>query len=142
MCAVPSIQHAQKKSLRLILLAGLFGVAQLGSVHAHTLNITDDVYVDMKKTTTNFGSKPTLIVRNTENVNNNTKGSYENERHVNRGRRIGHKATYVNFTLATLPTLINASDIEKATLRIWVTKVDTPGPLDLHLVNSPWDETC
>lgn len=123
MFGIQNNQRTGNHSLRLILLAGLFGLFQLTSVQAHTLHVTDDVYVDMVDIDTNFGSNPNLVVQN-----------------VSISNRSGANQAYMNFSLTTLPNVINGTDIEKATLRIWVDKVNTPGLVKLHLVNASWDE--
>lgn len=130
-----------KCHLRRSLLVGAFIAASAGTAHAHTLHITDDAHVDMMNTVSNFGTHQNLIVEHISRFKQNGNGRYGARDNPNdKGRHAGDKAAYVNFSLTTLPNLIAAKDIEKATLRIWVDKVHTPGPVDLHLVNSPWDE--
>jgi hypothetical protein len=135
------IHPVRKSSFWFAILAGMVGIGYFGSAQAHTLHITDDAHVDMANMAANFGSSPYLIVQNTSSHKGRRDRRHDaNDRHGHKGRRISNKATYVNFSLATLPRLIQATDIEKATLRIWVDKVITPGPVDLHVVNTPWDE--
>ena len=48
---------------------------------------------------------------------------------------------YVKFEIAsTLPAGTKADDIAKATVQFYVSKVVTPGKLDVHVVQGEWDE--
>jgi hypothetical protein len=146
MYRVKSVQDIRKYSIPLAFLVTLLVIAQVGPARAHTLHATDDVFVDMVDSSANFGSKPSLIVQNTNKKEDKHGRKHDSrDHHKSRdrhddNRHSSNKASYINFSLATLPNLIKATDIEKATLRIWVEKVSTPGPVDLHIVNSPWDE--
>jgi hypothetical protein len=141
MHAVKCIQYMKKAHQQFTMLAGMFLLAGVTSVQAHTLHVTDDTHVDMVNTASNFGSYPGLIVKHTPQNKKRSDDRYEHhDNHKEKNHRTGDKASYVNFSLASLPNLIAAPDIEKATLRIWVDKVHTAGPVDLHLLYSPWDE--
>ena len=101
MFAVQSIRRARLKALPLAMLAGLFGIAHLGSAHANTLHVTDDAHVDMANGAANFGSYPKLIVQNVDEDDHKDKGRHEKKR-----RRNNDKATYVSFSMVTLPKLM------------------------------------
>ena len=143
MFAVQSILCARIKAFPIAILAALFGVTYIGAVHAHTLHVTDDAHVNMATGAANFGASPKLIVQNVGESDDKDVGEdhYKDRgRHRNTRQANNDKASYVRFSMATLPKLMAATDIEKATLRIWVDKVITPGPVAVHLVNAAWDE--
>jgi len=71
-----------------------------------------DTYIDSGSPTTNFGSAPGL------NVSPN-------------------QSALVQFDLSTLPA---ASQISKATLRLFVNTVSSAGGVDIYEVTSPWTE--
>ena len=106
-----------------VLFASLAGAAVLAtsapSVHADTLHATDDTYVKISAATLNAGNKTKLFLRDVGD-----------ERHV-----------YAKFDLATLPAGISGTDIDSATLRVYLSKVSTAGSIDLHVISAPWDES-
>jgi hypothetical protein len=71
-----------------------------------------DAYVSKISPATNFGSGPILAVQ---------EGT----------------TTYVQFDLSTLPA---GARISKATMRLYVNNVVTPGAFDVYLVNEKWSE--
>ena len=48
--------------------------------------------------------------------------------------------SYLRFDLSTLPPGATGNDIAKATLRLWVNTVSTPGTFDIRRVTRAWDE--
>ncbi len=105
------------------LLAGLGLLLVLAStpVSAHTLKVTDDVSIDLNKP-------------------QKTKGSDKKIEISNLGRKHGDRHGFVKFDLSVLPDGITGADIEKATLRLWPTRIKGEGTITLHLVTDPWDE--
>jgi hypothetical protein len=47
---------------------------------------------------------------------------------------------YLKFTLSTLPANIPGSEVEKATLKLYVGKIEAAGKLDIYAVAGEWDE--
>jgi len=51
--------------------------------------------------------------------------------------------SYIRFDVAgTLPTGLDSSNISKATVRLNVNGVTTPGTIDVYLVTKPWNENA
>src|ERR1700730_4487105 len=48
--------------------------------------------------------------------------------------------TYLRFDLSVLPTGVTSASVSKATLRLFVSGVTTPGNFDVFLVNGTWNE--
>lgn len=88
--------------------------------HALTATLTDDTYVSFASQTKNFGAAPTLLVQ---------------------GPRPRGATTLLKFDLSALPGGTVGSDVLKATLRLWVTSVTTPGLFDVHTVKGGWSES-
>lgn len=84
--------------------------------HANAVEapVTDDAYLKAKPT----GTKTTLLVQSGD------KGS----------------STYLKFDLSTLPNDTAGSDVAKATLVLWVSKVPTGGTVDVVAVEGSWSE--
>ena len=81
--------------------------------------LTDDAYTSTapKATDTNFGTNPNLNVSATGNV-------------------------YIKFKLSsTLPVNTPGSEVERATLKLYIGNIVTPGKLDLYVVTALWDES-
>lgn len=80
--------------------------------------LTADAFTDnsTKTITSNFGNNPNLTVSSAGNV-------------------------YVKFKVSsTLPSGTPGSDVARATLKLYVGNIVTPGRLDIYKVNSSWDE--
>ncbi|SPE37845.1 exported hypothetical protein [Candidatus Sulfopaludibacter sp. SbA3] len=77
--------------------------------------LTDDAYTSLAKPTTNFGSGTYLQVDNQDDA-------------------------YLKFDLSTLPAGIQANQVSKATLRLFVNHLTTPGLVDLYQVGGAWSE--
>lgn len=76
--------------------------------------LTDDTYTDAAKATTNFGNVATLPVS---------------------GSGATLKRTWIKFNIpGVLPAGTTASQISKATLKLWVSTVTTGGPVNLYVV--------
>ena len=81
--------------------------------------LTDDANTSTapKATDTNFGTNPNLNVSATGNV-------------------------YIKFKLSsTLPVNTPGSEVERATLKLYIGNIMTPGKLDLYVVTASWDES-
>jgi hypothetical protein len=120
----PSTMILVATGLGLILLGRrLAGVLRIGTVLAFAAvglfaanpPLTDDAYVSSAKPTTNFGNLNYLLVD-------------------------GQDDAYVKFDLSALPGGTQASQVSKATLRLFVNRINTPGTIDLYLVGSAWSE--
>ncbi len=85
--------------------------------HAVTLNVTDDAFISLSNTAKNFGSRKRVVVDGL----------------------IGREG-FAKFDLSVL----GGSNIDSATLRIWITKVKVAGSIDIHRVidigGSDWTE--
>jgi hypothetical protein len=79
---------------------------------------TDDAYVLFAAPTRNFGDAPTLLVQGPANA----------------------ARAFVRFDLSTLPAGTVGGDVVKATLRLWVATVTTPGLFDVYTVRGQWRE--
>ena len=53
----------------------------------------------------------------------------------------GGNRALLRFDLSTIPATV-ASDVNRATLLLWVNRVITPGMIDLASLNQPWDEVA
>src|SRR5207245_2318357 len=93
----------------------LWGPARAGAVEAR---LSDDTYTDSSKPTINNGTKATLNVQ-----------SIPTSTVVWR--------SYVRFDLSPLPAGTTASQVLKATLRLFVDKVTTAGSVNLRRVLPP-----
>ena len=79
--------------------------------------LTDDADISLSSGNTNHGANSNLNVSATENV-------------------------YLKFKLAaTLPPGTSGSKIGRATLKLYVAKVNTAGKLDVYAVSGTWDES-
>src|SRR5215469_2846289 len=76
---------------------------------------TDDSYVTSSLPTSNYGTLPNLVVM--PGVN-----------------------SYIRFDLTTLPQGLISSNISKATVRLYIDGVTTPGTFDVYLVTTSWSE--
>jgi len=83
-------------------------------LHASDVPLVADTYVSGANPTLNFGALANLNVGNSANGN----------------------VALLKFDLSVLP----AAGIAKATLRVFVNKVGTPGSIDVLQVSSPWAE--
>ena len=84
---------------------------------ADTLHVTDDTYIKLDLPDENNGTVKELRVFGD--------GSEEKDR------------TYINFDLSVLP---GGANIDKATLRLWVNKVESEGTITFHQVLGGWKE--
>jgi hypothetical protein len=75
---------------------------------------TDDAYTDAKKATNNFGNATTMVVAGSGNT---------------------LKRAWIRFDLpGVLPPGTTASQVSKATLRLWVSTATTGGPVSVYVV--------
>jgi hypothetical protein len=52
----------------------------------------------------------------------------------------GKYTSYIKYELVTLPEDLTGDNIAKATLKLFVSKVNKPGSFDIHIVNGDWYE--
>jgi hypothetical protein len=108
-------------SLRRAAVLILFSAIVLLAFHSPSFaqaTLLDDANTSVapKSTDTNFGTNPNLFVNSAANV-------------------------YIKFKLSSvLPSGTPGSGIERATLKLYLGNVTTPGKLDIYTVASPWDE--
>ena len=76
---------------------------------------TDDSYTTSSSPTSNFGTQPNLLLM--QGVN-----------------------SYIRFDLSALPPGLTSSNINKATVRLYIDGVTTSGTLDVYLVTNSWTE--
>ena len=88
--------------------------------HADTLHVTDDTYIKL----------------NALDLNNGT----HKELRVSKDGIIEEHRTFINFDLSVLPAGIDGSNIDKATLRLWVRKVESEGTIAFHQILAGWSE--
>src|SRR4030095_9954621 len=106
-------------SARNLLLRALLSLAVLMLLPDGALAqsaLTDDAYVSLASRNTNHGANPSLKVSSSENV-------------------------YLKFTFSTLPANTPGSEVEKATLKFYVGKIEAAGKLDVYAVGGEWDES-
>jgi hypothetical protein len=98
-------------------LLALVGAAIFTSTAAHATDVTltGDTNVSSSRSTTNFGSLANLYVGN------------------------GNTALLL-FDLSTLPAGVTASQVSRATLTVFVNRVNAGGPVNLSAVTSAWSE--
>ena len=80
---------------------------------AVTLYVNGDTDINFNQVTENYGTKRYLVVSPT-------------------------REAFVSFDLSALPADM---EINHAALKLWVGKLNNPGLIDLHVVESPWDES-
>lgn len=83
---------------------------------AGTANVAADTYISTTNTSVNYGTATTLNIGPTSSA-------------------------LIQVDLSALPSGLVASDIQKATLTVYVNKVYVSGALDISQVTSPWFET-
>lgn len=89
-------------------------------MYADTLHVVDDAYIDSKLPQKNFGGHKAIRLRNG--------GKYDDQN------------GYVRFDLPSLPAGVTGDQIDKATLRMWVSGVYTEGFIQLYLIEDDWQE--
>ena len=105
------------KACRVFGLFLIFGLMLCpSSSSAQQARLTDDGKVSSAQPTINFGSNPNL------------------------GVLAGTERTFVKFDLSTLPAGTTGNNVAKATLRVWVNTVTTPGSMNVVRVTSAWSE--
>jgi hypothetical protein len=87
------------------------------AAHATEVALTGDAHVSMTRSTTNFGTLANLYVGN------------------------GNTAL-LQFDLTTLPAGLTASQVSRATLTVFVNRVNTGGTVSLSPVTSAWSESA
>jgi hypothetical protein len=76
-----------------------------------------DTFVSANKSTSNYGSNASLAVQASGGGN-----------------------TFIQFNLASIPSNVAASQLNKATLRLFVSGLTTAGNFDVYLINGIWNE--
>jgi hypothetical protein len=108
-----------RKLPKSILFLILFLFLWVPSIQAHTLHVTEDTNDSSVLSNRVLGNDMRFDVRDVG----------------------GTRRSFTKFDLSTLPSGTTGSDIEKATLRVFVDDVFTEGNMDLHRVTSTWDES-
>jgi len=54
---------------------------------------------------------------------------------------VGGNQALIQFNASALPAGTTSAGIAKATLRLWVNKVNTPGSIDVFATQSAWSES-
>ncbi len=103
-----------KKTLKLA-LAVFLGFTAIQTAHATDAVLTGDASVNTARTTTNYGTLSNLYVGN------------------------GY-TSLLQFDLSVLPTGTTASQVSKATLWVYVNRVNTAGSVTLSPVSTAWNE--
>src|SRR5258708_4172459 len=109
----PSICNRPICKLQLLIMIGM--ATPLGC-WAATASVAADASVIQGAPATNFGAKGTLDIG-------------------------GGNFALIQLDLSSLPAGLTASNIDKAVLTVFVSKVSAPGGLDLAQVTSPWFES-
>ncbi len=101
---------------RAVLAAGalLFCLLSLPAVAQFTPS--DDAYVNAASATTNFGTAGTLNLQS------------------------GGQTSFIRFDLTAVPAGYTGSQVAKATLKLYVNSITTPGSFDVNLVAGTWKE--
>src|ERR1039458_8596730 len=100
--------------MKMILLSVMLSLSPLSS-WAAIVTVAADTYVSSSNATVNYGSAAVLSVGD-------------------------GASALIAFDLSSLPAGLTASNIEKATLTVFVHKAYTAGALDLAQVTAPWSE--
>jgi len=98
-----------------VVFAAMLLAFPLGAA-AQSAPVTDDTFAQPNTPAEKEGADPFLVVR----------GPGSN--------------TYLRFDLSVLPTGVTSANVSKATLRLFVSGVTTPGNFDVFLVNGVWSE--
>ena len=113
-----SLSCDRVRQLMLMCLVTLFSLLTMQISCFAQAVLVDDAHTSTapKTSDTNFGANPNLFVNAAGNV-------------------------YVKFKLSsTLPAGTSAFKIERATLKLYLANVTTPGKLDVYTVSGAWDE--
>jgi len=115
------ISHTNRKNrfARITLSLATIFLTSTALGHAettHTVQLTDDSYINLSRPTDNYGDRDSVLV--------------------------GDRKSYgfAKFDFSTLPTTLAGSDIDKATLKLGVQNIQDDGSIDLHLVEGDWNE--
>lgn len=87
---------------------------------ANTVHVAEDAYTMADRPNRNGGSDKRIEVRDQTGKD-----------------RIG----FVKFDFSTVPDDVVVDDIVKATLRMWIERVHSPGTIEVQRVDADWDET-
>jgi hypothetical protein len=98
-------------------VAVLLGLVATQAAHATDAVLTGDASVNSARTTTNYGSLSNLYVGN------------------------GY-TSLLQFDLSVLPSGTTAAQVSKATLRLYVNRVNTAGSVTVSPVSSAWTESA
>ncbi len=98
-------------SLASLIVLSIFSIAQLPP--------SQDTFVSVSKSSTNYGSNSSLAVQSKSNA-----------------------STFVQFDLSSLPVGITASEINKATLRLFVSGITAAGTMDVYQLGGNWTENA
>jgi hypothetical protein len=149
------------KPVRTALCATALLLLWSGTGQAHTLHVIDDASTGWGKFSQNDGATGNLSVsapgnakgawgddhekdrnthRSTSRIGRKHHDHDDDDRHYRNDRRGDGRFTLARFELLTLPTETIGDDVALATLRLWVSEVDEPGTLSVHLLLDEWEE--
>ena len=97
-------------------LAGALVVCLLALPALAQFTPSDDAYVNAASATTNFGKAGTLNLES------------------------GSQTSFIRFDLTAVPTGYTGSQVAKATLKLYVNALTTPGSFNVDLVAGTWNE--
>ncbi len=117
--------HHAQNCRRWAVFATTFFLLGLAPAGAHTLRAIEDTFISLAAAGANFGAESKLIVQSAEI-----------------GKAGGETRAFVRFDLSALPDGVQDTDVESATLRLWVNRVEEPGSIDLHFVLDEWEENA
>src|SRR5205809_846212 len=83
--------------------------------------LSDDAYVDSSAPTSNFGNNTSLFVTAPT-------------------AKTSTRKTFIKFDLSTLPASTTGADVEKANLKLFVSKVAANGSFNVLRVDGSWSE--
>lgn len=104
-----------KTLFRFVTICSLLFSAFSAAAHASDLPLVGDAHVNATRTTTNYGTSSNLYVGN-----GNT--------------------SYLQFDTSALPTGTTSGQVSKATLLVFVNRVNTASSVTVSLVSSAWTE--
>ncbi len=95
----------------------LLGVSLISTLSQAQLPPSEDTFVSVTKSSTSYGGNATLAVQSK-----------------------GNATTFVRFDLSSMPAAITAAEINKATLRLFVSGITSAGTMDVYEITSDWGE--
>jgi hypothetical protein len=113
------MEEIMRIAIRGISKSAFFGLALilLGVGAAAQAPPTGDTFVSAAKSNTNYGNNSSLVVQSG-----------------------GGGSTFVQFNLSSLPSGVVPSQLNKATLRLFISGLTAGGSFDVYFINGAWNE--